>query len=137
MSRIVEIVNELSKVRKQLYDQAAAKEKDRAHTQLMNVLSWVNPDDQAHEDDFQRLAKLCHEGSSDWFKTHSTITSWIGPSPKSSKVWVQGKPGCGMSSENNVDAMADMCRQKCAQRAADRASSARVFISHRVSPLQF
>ena len=136
MSRDVQIVNELSKLRKQLYDQAVAKEEKRTHSQLLNVLSWIDPDDQAHEDDFQRLAKLCHPGSSDWFKTHSTITSWIGPGQKSSKVWVQGKPGCGMYVYNDIAMAADTRREKRTQRPADCPSSTRISISCRFPPMQ-
>lgn len=91
-----DMVDHLSSIRRHAFEHALAAEKERTDALQAKVLAWVGDRDEGHEDDFERLAEICLPGTSEWFLEHHKVKSWMDEGSKCSKVWVRGKPGCGM-----------------------------------------
>ena len=73
------------------------REKDRLDDHFEKVLNWFDVKEYIQEDDLDRLVDRCYGGTSDWLLEHAKTKAWIRPGGQHAVLWLNGKPGSGMS----------------------------------------
>jgi len=86
---------ESSASRKQIEEDLAKRENNRAIAQLQEVIAWLGSDDRIQEDDFARLRDRRHPGTGDWILQHEKFVNWNNSLAKDPVLWVWGIPGSG------------------------------------------
>jgi hypothetical protein len=82
---------------RQSYLQDAHKaEEIRFNDRFEKALNWLDiRDNHVQDDDLDRLAGMCHSGTSQWFLEHEKAKQWMLAGGKDAILWTTGIPGSG------------------------------------------
>lgn len=70
--------------------------------QLQSSKSWLAVDDKRQEAEQARRSAMRHAGTFEWIGTVPDIRSWLKDDHLEPTIWLNGKPGAGMSTYLNI-----------------------------------
>ena len=79
-------------------------ERLRLADQMRRTVTWLNPSDD-QEDVLIKLSRTCDDTTSHWALSEDTVMSWLDKSRDSLVLWLNGRPGSGMSGGIHTSAL--------------------------------
>ena len=81
--------------RMQVQENLERRDKEREVFQLQDVISWLDVEDCAQEDELDRLSYRRQAGTCDWILDALKAKSWMKDDTSDPVLWLKGIPGAG------------------------------------------